>query len=261
MPELPDIAGFCRLFRDHLAGKRIASVVVHKTEVVRGRPVDAFVRGIEGRQFEEPFRHGKWLFGPMQGPGTLLLHFGMTGRLRWEPSTSCTRRFDRVEFHVCDGTVMFEDRRNLGRMWLTESTEESREITGPLGPDALGITATDLEELFAGTRTLKALLMDQRVLAGLGNMLSDEVLWRSRIHPATRGGALGRDRAEDFADSLDLLLREAVRAGEIPRSPGWLASQRSRPDPACPRCRTGLRATRIAGRTSHWCPACQTPPR
>ena len=259
MPELPDIAGFCRLFRDHAAGKRVTSVVVRNATVLRGQPIEKFVQAVEGQRFEQPVRHGKWLLAPMQGT-SLLLHFGMTGQLRWEPRESQALRFDRLDFFLDDGRLVFQDQRNLGGIWLAEDRDEVRQVTGDLGPDALGITVADIEERFAGSRMLKALLMDQSVLAGLGNMLSDEVLWRAQIHPATRFAELDPDQLKDLAGSLQRVLRDAVKAGEIPEAATWLASQRSRPNPRCPRCRTDLRTSRIAGRTAHWCPMCQVSP-
>jgi formamidopyrimidine-DNA glycosylase len=259
VPELPDVAEWCRLFTTHMLGEPVTSVVVRNPTVVRGRSVEEFVQGLEGQRFEKPFRHGKWLLAGTKGP-TLLLHFGMTGRLRWEPRESQALPFDRVDLCLRNGKLVFQDQRNLGGLWLAESQDEVRELVGDLGPDALEFTAHDMEERFAGSRTLKATLMDQSVLAGLGNMLSDEVLWRARIHPARLFDDLDPDQVQDLAHSLRRVLRAAVKAGEIPRRPAWLASQRSRADPRCPRCRTELRTDRIAGRTSYSCPVCQGAP-
>lgn len=260
MPELPDVAGFRRLLGAHLAGKRVKSVVVRNPIVVRNRPVEEFVRSLEGQRFEQPVRHGKWLLADTQGP-TLLLHFGMTGRLRWDPPETAAMRSDRVDLSLENGKLVFQDQRNLGGMWLTETCDEARQVIGDLGPDALKLTTQELEERFAGSRMVKLLLMDQSVLAGLGNMLSDEVLWRARIHPSRRFDDLDPDKVKALTRSLHLVLKDSVRAGEIPRQPTWLASQRSQANPQCPRCGTDLRTNRIASRTAYWCPACQVPPR
>lgn len=256
MPELPDVAGSCRLFATHLAGKYLTSVIVRNPIVVRGRPVDEFIRRLQGQRFEQPSRHGKWLLARTRGP-TLLIHLGMTGRLRWEARESAALRFDRVDLCLEDGKLVFQDQRNLGGLWLAADRDEVREVIGDLGPDAFGLTAQVLEERFAGPRMVKALLMDQSILAGLGNMLSDEVLWRARIHPCRRYNDLEPEEVQALARSLHRVLTDSVKVGEIPRGPTWLASQRSQVNPRCPRCRTGLRTNRIAGRTSHWCPVCQ----
>ena len=214
--------------------------------MVRGRPVDEFVRSLEGQRFEQPSRHGKWMLAGTRGP-TLLIHFGMTGRLRWEARESAALRFDRVDLCLEDGRLVFQDQRNLSGLWLAVDPDEVRQVIGDLGPDAFGLTAQELGERFAGPRMIKALLMDQSVLAGLGNMLSDEVLWRARIHPSRRSNDLEPDEVQALTRSLHRVLTDSVKAGEIPREPTWLASQRSQANPRCPRCRTGLRTNRIAG--------------
>lgn len=259
MPELPDIAGFCRLFAEHAAGGRVTGVVVRNATVVRAQSPDRFVGALQGQRFEEPRRHGKWLWAGTGGP-TLVLHFGMTGRLRWEPRESQAQRFDRVDMFLAGGKLVFQDQRNLGGLWLADGPDELRQITGDLGPDALKITARDIEERFAGSRRLKALLMDQSVLAGLGNMLSDEVLWRAQLHPARRFDELDAAQVCELKCSLQYVLGASVKAGEIPRRSSWLASQRSQTSPRCPRCQTDLRRSRIAGRTGYWCPVCQASP-
>ena len=256
MPELPDVAGFCRLFATHVAGKYVMSVVVRNPIVVRGRSVDRFVRSLEGQRFEQPFRHGKWMLAGTPGP-TLLIHFGMTGRLRWEARENAAMRFDRVDLCLEDGKLVFQDQRNLGGLWLAADRDEVRQVIGDLGPDAFGLSAQELGERFAGPRMVKALLMDQSVLAGLGNMLSDEVLWGARIHPCRRFNDLEPGEVQALTRSLHRVLTDSVKVGEIPREPTWLASQRSQPNARCPRCRTDLRTNRIASRTSYWCPGCQ----
>jgi formamidopyrimidine-DNA glycosylase len=235
-----------------------ARVAGHCSVLLRGVPAEE-LSGLEGQRFEGVLRHGKWLVARTRSL-TLLLHFGMTGRLRWEPRDTEPGRFDRVEFHLADGRLVYQDQRNLGTLSLADSSDEVRQTMGDLGPDALEVTAQDMQERFTGSRSLKTLLMDQSVLAGLGNMLSDEVLWRARLHPGRRFEELDADQLRELERSLHRVLRASVKAAEIPRKPSWLASQRARADPYCPRCRTRLRTSRIAGRTAHWCPVCQVLP-
>ena len=215
------------------------------------------MRQLEGRRFGEPDRRGKWLLAPMDGP-TVLFHFGMTGSLVWErPDGECLR-FDRVVIHLGNGKLVFRDQRKLRGIWLADDEDGVREVIGEQGPDALGLTGRRLEECLAGHRgPLKSVLMDQRVVAGLGNMLSDEVLWRARIHPARRFGDLQPHERGELGRGLQRVLRASVKVGSIPRRATWLSSQRSRPDPHCPRCRARLKTSRVGGRTSYWCPACQ----
>jgi formamidopyrimidine-DNA glycosylase len=260
VPELPDVEGFRRLFQSHLVGEEVTAVEVRDPGVVRGRSAQDFVKRLTGRRFSETERRGKWLLAPSDGP-TLLLHFGMTGSLVWESLESECFRFDRVVISVERGKLLFRDKRKLRGLWLADDEACIRAVIGEQGPDALGLSTPRLEERLAGHRApLKSVLMDQRVVSGLGNMLSDEVLWRARIHPLCRFSDLDPSGRRELGISLQRVLRASLRHGAIPRRPTWLASQRSRLDPHCPRCRTGLETSKVRGRTSYWCPACQPAP-
>ena len=99
--------------------------------------------------------------------------------------------------------------------------------------------------------------MDQSVLAGLGNMLTDEICWRARVHPSKAIADLSDDELRRLHAAMKRTLSTAVRHGRIPGLPRWLTGVRNDPDPSCPRCGTRLRRGRISGRTSLWCPHCQ----
>lgn len=256
MPELPDVEGFRTILRQHLAGEKLVDIEVRDAGVIRQLAPDEFVRRLRGREFADPWRIGKWLLAPTDGP-TLIFHFGMTGSLVWS-GTDGENRHDRVLFETSMGRLAYRDQRKLRGLWLAGTDEEVQAVIGQQGPDALGLSALSLTERLEGHRGgLKALLMDQSIIAGLGNMLSDEVLWRARIHPARQFGSLdGKDRKR-LSRCLQTVLRASVRDSRIPRSKSWLSSQRQARPPRCPRCRSELRTSRIAGRTSYWCPDCQ----
>lgn len=183
MPELPDVEGFRRLLQSHVVDEQITAVEVRDRGVLRDRSSDEFVQKLEGRRFGEPDRQGKWLLAPTDGP-TLVFHFGMTGSLIWDGADGELQRFDRVSISVGNGRLIFRDQRKLRGLWLADDDDGLAKILGEQGPDALGLSGQRLTERLAGRNgALKSVLMDQRVLAGLGNMLSDEVLWRARIHP------------------------------------------------------------------------------
>ena len=257
MPELPDVEGFRRLLHGHVVGGRVAAVEVGDSGVVRGLSGPAFVDELEGRRFGEPARRGKWLLAPTDG-ATVLFHFGMTGSLVWESPDGGRLRFDRVVIRVRSGKLVFRDQRKLGGIWLADSEEAVREVIGEQGPDALGLSGPLLEERLDGRHgALKSVLMDQRVVAGLGNMLSDEVLWRAMLHPARRFGDLQSHERRQLGRALQRVVRASAQMGAIPRRAGWLSSQRFRPNPLCPRCRAHLATSRVSGRTSYWCPVCQ----
>jgi formamidopyrimidine-DNA glycosylase len=257
VPELPDVEGFRRLLRRHALGQRIVDVEVRDAGVIRGRTAADFVRRLVGRELAEPRRAGKWLLAPTDGAPVLLLHFGMTGSLVWSAAGG-EDPYDRVMFDMGAGRLAYRDQRKLRGLWLAENDEEVRSVIGRQGPDALGLACSQLRDRLAGHRGgLKALLMDQSVVAGLGNMLSDEALWRAGIHPARRFDTLDAKEVRRLSRCLQNVLRTSVDQAGIPRSKTWLSSQRQVHPARCPRCRGELRTSHLAGRTSYWCPACQ----
>jgi formamidopyrimidine-DNA glycosylase len=169
MPELPDVERFRLLLHSRVVGRKVTAVEVLDPGVVRGRSGHEFTRRLEGRYFGEPARRGKWLLAPTDGP-IVLFHFGMTGGLVWDRPDGELLRFDRVVIHFGTGKIVFRDQRKLHGIWLADGEDDARAVTGALGPDALGLTRRQLEERLTGRRgALKALLLDQQILAGLGN--------------------------------------------------------------------------------------------
>ena len=132
---------------------------------------------------------------------------------------------------------------------------------GPLGPDARDLERDRFDELLSRRRgEIKAALMDQHLVAGLGNLMSDEILWRAKVHPRTRCMDLRPRRRRALYEALRATVRESLAAGRIPRGAGWLTGVRDERDARCPRCGTRLRKGTVAGRTACWCPRCQRAP-
>lgn len=256
MPELPDVEGFRRFFRRHATGRRVRSVDA-ESGIVRNTSPQRLRRALAGRRFELPRRHGKWLICPADGPG-LLLHFGMTGDLIWSREEPDRHRHDRLVLELDDGELRYRNQRKLGGVWLVGSDEEVQDVTGPLGPDALRISPERFVELVAGRRArIKAALMDQKAVAGLGNITADEILWRARIDPRRRITELKKRDLLRVGRATEQVLRASVRVGRVPTSSSWLASQRGRDASACPRCGSTLERLTVAGRTTYLCPSCQ----
>ncbi|MEW6472577.1 MAG: DNA-formamidopyrimidine glycosylase family protein [Actinomycetota bacterium] len=254
MPELPDVEGFRRRLERHGRRGRIKDVDVIDAGVVRNADGAGFRRALVGHRFRSPQRRGKWLVAPTDGP-VLLMHFGMTGSLEWDAEP---HRHDRMVLRLDGHELRYRDQRKLQGLWLADDDEEAARIIGRQGPDAWGITRAQLEERLSGKRTgLKAALMDQAVIAGLGNIVTDEVLWRARLNPQRRPSSLNADEWGRLHRSLRRVLKDSIEAGHVPAERSWLTSRRTEPDPACPRCRRPLQRTRSGGRTTLWCPACQ----
>ena len=257
MPELPDVEGFRRVLAAGAKGRPIKAVEVIDRGMLRGGSPQSLGRALEGKRFREPRRHGKWLLAPV-GEACVLMHFGMTGSLEWTGRDAERHRHDRIVFVCRGGELRYRNMRRFGGVWLVGDEEERERVTGALGPDAKELGRAEFHELIGGRRgQIKAALMDQRLLAGLGNLLADEMLWRAGLDPRAPASALGSERLDALYDALREVLRGSIRAGRVPHGRNWLTSVRDRKGPACPRCGTPLQRTTVAGRTAVWCPRCQ----
>ncbi len=258
MPELADVEHFRRFFARHAAGKRVAAVWADPT-ILRNAPPEGLEASLRRHRFEEPDRVGKWLICPTDGP-VLLLHFGMTGDLIWSEDELERHRHDRLILEFAEGgELRYRNMRKLGGVWLVHTRDEGAMLLGALGPDALSINREDFLVRLSGRRGgLKAALMDQTFVAGIGNILADEILWQARLHPKTLIDALSEQERRSLHTTTRRVLRRAVEGYDyIPRRRTWLSHIRGMPDAACPRCRTPLERTVAAGRTTYFCPTCQ----
>ncbi len=259
MPELPDVEGFRRTLDACGRGRRIEKVHVTDRGVLRGVSERGLRGALEGRTLRAPQRHGKWLIARTDGGPALLLHFGMTGRLLCCPPRDPPQRYDRVRLDLGGGRgLRYQDQRKLqGLRLAADEAEVERALRGQ-GPDALSVGREEFGGLLRRRRaTLKAVLMDQSALAGLGNLLVDEILWRARLSPARPANTLTDEQARALYAAMRRTLRLAVPTGRVPGRRSWLTGRRDDGDPRCPRCGTGLRRRRIAGRTTVDCPHCQ----
>jgi formamidopyrimidine-DNA glycosylase len=256
MPELPDVEAFRRVLVSCAAGTRIERVEVYDTGVLHGVSGRRLRRDLEGRTFAEPQRQGKWLLARTDGP-TVLVHFGMTGQLVCCGPEDALHAHDRVVFTLTgDRQLRYRDQRKLKGLWLLDEPGVGRALDGQ-GPDATEVTRTGFEALLSGRRgSVKPVLTDQSALAGLGNLLADEILWRSRLHPARKASSLTRDEQGHLYTEMRRTLRSAVRAGCVPPRKMWLTGNRDA-EATCPRCGEPLRRSRIGGRGTVWCPRCQ----
>jgi len=260
MPELPDVEVYRRFFRRYAAGKTVETISADPT-IVRNATPQALRQALRGKTFEDPDRHGKWLICRTEGPA-LLLHFGMTGDLVWSGEEPERHRHDRLTIGFAGGEELrYRNMRKLGGVWLTHDEGETQDILGPLGPDALALGRRAFLELLRRRRGgVKAALMDQSFVAGVGNIIADEVLWHARIHPRRRIESLGEEERKLLFTQLHGVLRDAVEGYDyIPRKRSWLSHVRGLPDARCPRCASPLQRTTVAGRTTYFCSRCQVP--
>lgn len=258
MPELADVEGFRRVI-DSVAGSEIRRVEVLDAGVVHNVSARRLESSMRGHRLGKAVRTGKWLVVPTDGPA-LIFHFGMTGSLKWIDDKSERHRHDRVVFVTNHGELRYRDQRKLQGVFVAKDAHAIGGIVGRLGPDALDIGASDFRSRLETKRSsIKSAMMDQRRLAGLGNLLTDEILWRAHIHPAKTTKAIDDGQWRALHRASQSVLHTAARAGHTPRGPRWLSGVRSDDDARCPRCGAGLKRTKVAGRTAVWCPVCQRP--
>ncbi|MGB6207512.1 Fpg/Nei family DNA glycosylase [Mycobacterium sp.] len=256
MPELPDVEGFRRELAGPLPGRQIRQVKVHDPGILRNTNPQTLGQRLAGHRFGTPRRLGKWLILPTDGP-TMLVHSGMTGHPYYATSGTAAEKCERLVVSLDRGELRYADLRKLRGVWLTDS-DGIAEVTGPQGPDALGLGLRCFRELLSGRRgRLKPTLMDQSVIAGLGNLLTDEICWRAMVNPSRLVADMDADEVKRLHAAMTAVLRTAVRHGRVPGLARWLTGARDQPDPSCPRCGARLAHGRLGGRTSLWCPRCQ----
>lgn len=276
MPELPEVETVRATLAPRWVGRRIVSVRVGRASVIRlveGARAPALGRGAVVTELR---RHGKQLAVLFDSGRAMLVHLGMTGQLFVLAPGAAPPRHDHIHIRwtLDDGAaVCFRDPRRFGGVWLYASFDGLRRARWEaLGPDALRISTASLyANLNNSARAIKACLLDQTVLAGVGNIYADEALFMAGINPHTPARALPRPDVVRLASSVRSVLRDAVRArGSSLRDyldaelrPGTQQNRfrvYGRGGLPCPRCGCLLETTRVAQRTTASCPHCQPVP-
>jgi formamidopyrimidine-DNA glycosylase len=259
VPELPDVEVYRRRLVTATRGRRIDGVVVRDSQVldrVSGRRLDD---GLEAARVRTTRRRGKTLYAVTRSGPHLRLHFGMTGDLVVLDGDHDEPSHTRVVFSLSGGRrLLFVDQRKLGRVGLVDDVEDDIAARG-LGPDVLDLDQGAWSRLLRSSRAgLKALLVDQSEVAGLGNIYADEVLFQARLDPRGAAADVGDAGVRRLYRQLRRVLDRAVRAGAQPRSMprGWLIHRRTE-GAACPRGNGRVERFRLGGRHGYWCRACQ----
>jgi formamidopyrimidine-DNA glycosylase len=279
VPELPEVESVRLSLMPHLIGRAVIHAILHRADIVEGDASSGAL--LQHHHIASLHRRGKLLSIHAASGRVLAVHLGMSGQLLVlaKDAAPANPKHIHAEWQLDSGQrLIFRDPRRFGGLFTHASLAEfeSRRL-GPLGPDALTITPEDLQRAICtggGRRAIKAALLDQRALAGVGNIYADESLFASRINPATKCHRL---RSEDFARlaaSIHTILARAITQGgsslrdyvNASGESGSFALEHAvygRAGEPCIRCSTPLKSRLIAQRTTVWCPACQPsrPPR
>lgn len=260
MPELPDVETVARMLRRTIVGRRITGVSVLTPPTVRSPQLRRFIRRLTGCTVREVGRRGKYLLLRMSRAQTLVVHLRMTGDFELVPRTAPLHPHTRVVLQFGRRDVRFVDQRRFGHMDLVRSDGEE-ELVGHLGVEPLSASFTEKqwESLLKGRRGgTKAILLRQDLIAGIGNIYADEILWQARVHPARAIHRLRPDEIHRLARIIRRVLSRAVTSlSRYGRPVGRFLAVRGEPDALCPRCGRPISAARIAGRTTYFCAACQ----
>jgi formamidopyrimidine-DNA glycosylase len=267
MPELPEVETVRGELEPLLAGRTLHRVEILDERLTRPFDPAAVARELEGERVAAVERRGKYLLLRFESGRVLLVHLRMTGGFRSLPASH-----GRAVVTLDDeSVVVYRDVRRFGTWLLLEPDEVDAYLAERIGEEPLGprFTAKQLAARLAGRRApIKALLLDQRIVAGLGNIYADEALWYARVHPLRPGGELGPDEIRAIVRGA----RRALRVG-IERRGATLSDYATpngdrgtmqeefkvygRTGEPCPRCGTPIAKTRAGGRGTHYCPRCQ----
>jgi formamidopyrimidine-DNA glycosylase len=262
VPELPEVETVLRTLAPHLRGRRVVESHFYSRLVMRGDPEETAGR-LRGRVIRGLERRGKFLVLDLGDETTLTIHLGMTGRLLWRgapgPYTRAVFVFDR-------GRLVYDDVRQFGRIELFGGLPGR---VARLGPDALTIEEQEFAARLRARRGyIKSLLLNQAFLSGMGNIYTDEALYRARIHPRAIASRLSRERVRRLYQAIREVLAAAIESGGSSVSDyvdgegraGFFQFQHQvygREGKPCPACGTPIRHIVIVQRGTHYCPKCQ----
>ena len=258
MPELPDVEYFKQYAQATSLHKTISEVDLASERLLESTSRQSLLRTLHGTELEEGSRHGKHLFLPLSSGKVLMLHFGMTGYLE-SYKHGGDPEYAQLALHFEDGySLAYVCTRMLGKIAVADSMETYIEEKG-LGPDALSVTAGQLEEIVGGGRgAIKSTLMNQSRIAGLGNIYSDEVLFQCGIDPRRPCSKLSVHELRSMRKAIHSVTDAAVKAHALPdKMPKTFLIRYRSPGSRCPKCGGTVTKITLSGRSTYLCERCQ----
>ncbi|MCK4403513.1 MAG: bifunctional DNA-formamidopyrimidine glycosylase/DNA-(apurinic or apyrimidinic site) lyase [candidate division Zixibacteria bacterium] len=285
MPELPEVETIAQGLHKAIAGKRIKEVKAIFPGIVR-QNFNLFKKAIIQKRVKGVRRRGKYLLIDLSGGKTILVHLGMTGNflfirsadLPHKPSGRCrseSELYDKHDhlifrFYGSDEQLRYNDQRKFGKIKLFNTAEEKDVVElKKLGPEALEIKFSEFFEIFRRRkRRIKSALLNQHIIAGLGNIYVDESLFEAKIHPAQKAELLSENKLRGLHKAIGKILHKAIKAGgssvenylNVDGKIGRFQLQHKvygREEESCKRCRTKIKRIKINQRSSYFCSKCQ----
>jgi len=269
MPELPEVETIKNELLPYVIGRTVKGVDIFWDKMVRQPSVEEFRSRIIGRKIIGLSRRGKYLFFHLLGGDVLVMHMKMTGSLLVNPSDG---RFTRAILHLDNGTALhFWDQRKFGVMWLAEDESAVDDMLGP-EPLESDFTSDVLAKLLRNrTAPVKPVLLDQSIIAGIGNMYADEALFEAKVHPLKPAGKLSREEIKRLHNAIRHVLQKALEkkgasVRNYIRPDGALGTAHDEFNVAhgvgknCPQCGAPIHRIVVRGRGTYLCPQCQREP-
>jgi formamidopyrimidine-DNA glycosylase len=266
MPELPEVESTVRYLRERVCGQTVVRAEVHWPRSIATHSPADFAKRISGASITSVARRGKFIALTLGDAAQLhlFIHLRMSGSLDVIASESEAASHDRVILFLSNGkSLRFNDTRKFGRMYLCSAPDQ---VVGDLGVEPLSTEFTP-DMLYALTRErktrMKGLLLDQQVIAGLGNIYVDESLWKAKIHPCLPARNLTLAKCHDLHEAITTTLEEAITLAGTDFGDGvvhngmYSPKVYGRDEMPCERCQTIIRKTRVQQRGTHFCPRCQ----
>lgn len=269
MPELPEVETIVRDLRHHLVGRRIVAVDIRWPRTVARPASDELAARLVGQQITGTARRGKYLLFPLASGDTLLVHLRMTGQLHVVDPDHALDQHTHLVLDLDNGQrLIFHDTRKFGRVYLVAHAEQ---VVDKLGPEPLDpdFTPQELNRRLAQRKApIKSLLLDQRVVAGIGNIYADEILFAAAIDPRRPGNSLEFNEVARIHTALRQVLAQAIfdRGSSLAnyQRPGGGRGQNQerhrvfrRTCQPCPTCGTPIVRIVLGQRATHFCPRCQ----
>ena len=277
MPELPEVETIVRDLRPLLVGRRLSTVTRVGSLELRRPWLSEWHGSLVERRILEAHRRGKWIRLRLDSGGHLVVHLGMTGRLTVKAAGDPLEPHTHLVFDLDEPgrQLRFSDIRRFGCAVLIpdDAALEAFHIDNALGPEPFDLDpAAWRASLKATTRVIKAVLLDQTVVAGVGNIYADEALFQAHLHPSRRACDVKPKEADRLREAIAHVLTAAIAhrgstirnyVGGSGLSGGYQDEFRAygRTGLPCPRCETPIAMARVGGRSSHFCPKCQPAPR
>lgn len=289
IPELPEVETIVRELRPQIMGKTVSGLILRHKAVTHLINTNAKIlyQGLVSQTITTVLRKGKYIIFPLSNNNVLILHLGMTGNLFLQKALGLdlVDQLERVDKHTHilieltdlsedeeDLELHFNDVRLFGNLWLLEDVEDIEKLDVPglkdLGPDALNITLCQFEDIMRSKRAVKAILLNQAKIAGVGNIYADEACFCAGVHPARKGVSLSEEQFGKLWLAVKTVLKQGIRYRGSSTS-DYITTDGSKGNyqqyhrvyqktgEECVQCGTPIERIKLAGRSTHFCPTCQ----